>query len=134
MQRCRSARPRRRRLSAGGLGYDAHPDKRSCRDRSTELFEHYSRPVFCTIRGPRSRARDCTIDRIKKIGRRRWTKEAGYHRQARVENAFFRYKSIIGSSLRSRSPGGRVAETVIACNLLNQMTDLGRPDSDAIGR
>ena len=44
---------------------------------------------------------------MKKLGRRRWKKEAGYHRQAQVENAFFRYKSIIGSGLRARSPGGR---------------------------
>ena len=41
-------------------------------------------------RRPRSRARDRTIRRITKMGRRRWKKEAGYHRQARVENAFFR--------------------------------------------
>ena len=85
-------------------------------------------------RGPRSRARDRTIDRIKRIGRRRWKKEVGYHRQARVENAFFRYKSIIGGSLRARSPGGRVAEAVIACNLLNQMSERGRPESYSVGR
>ena len=35
-------------------------------------------------------ARDRTIMRIKEIGRRRWKKESGYHRQARVENTFFR--------------------------------------------
>jgi hypothetical protein len=33
---------------------------------------------------------------VKHIGRRQWQKESGYHRQARVENAFFRHKSIIG--------------------------------------
>ncbi len=68
------------------------------------------------------------------MGRRRWKKTSGYHRQARVENAFFRYKSIIGDGLRARSPGGQVAEALVACNVLNQMTDLGRPDSYAIGR
>ena len=71
---------------------------------------------------------------MKKIGRRRWKKEAGYHRQARVENAFFRYKAIIGGGLRARSPGGRVIEAVIACNILNQITGLGRPASYATGR
>ena len=54
-------------------------------------------------RRPRSSARDRTIRKMKKIGRRRWKKEAGYHRQARVENAFFRYKAIIGGGLRARS-------------------------------
>ena len=65
-------------------------------------------------RGPRSSARDRTINKMKQIGRRRWQKEAGYHRQARVENAFFRYKAIIGGGLRARSPGGRVTEAVVA--------------------
>ena len=57
-------------------------------------------------RGPRSRARDRTIRRITKMGRRRWKKEAGYHRQVRVENAFFRYKSILGDRLRARAAAG----------------------------
>jgi hypothetical protein len=58
-----------------------------------------------------------------------WLSSAG-----RVENAFFRYKSIIGGSLRARSPGGRETEVVIACNVLNQMTEGGRPESYSIGR
>ena len=33
--------------------------------------------------------------------------------------AFFRYKSILGDRLRARSRGGRVAESVVACNVLN---------------
>jgi len=85
-------------------------------------------------RRPRSRARDRTIKKMQTLGRRRWKKETGYHQQARVENAFFRYKSIIGGGLRARSPGGRATEVVIACNVLNQMTELGRPESYSVGR
>ncbi len=85
-------------------------------------------------RRPRSSARDRTIRKMKQIGRRRWKAEAGYYRQTRVENAVFRYKSIIGDRLRARAPGGQQAEVLIACHILNQMTDLGRPDSYAIGR
>ena len=62
-----------------------------------------------------------------------WKKESGYHRQARVENAFFRYKSIIGDRLRARHPKAQKAEALIACNILNGMTALGRPASCAIG-
>ena len=53
---------------------------------------------------------------------------------ARVENAFFRYTSIIGDGLRACSPAGRGTEVVLACNILNQMTGLGRPMSYRIGR
>ena len=83
-------------------------------------------------RRPRSRLRDCTIRRVMQIGRRRWKKEFGYHRQARAEHAFFRYTSIIGDRLRARHSTAQDAEALIACNILNRMTDLGRPASFAI--
>ena len=81
----------------------------------------------------RSRARDCTISRIKEVGRRQWKKGSGYHRQARVENTFFRYKTIVGPRLRARNPESQQAEAIIACNILNRMIALGRPESFAIG-
>ncbi len=81
----------------------------------------------------RSSARNRTIMSVKEIGRRWWKKESGYHRQARVENVFFRYKSIIGDRLRARHPRSQESEALIACNILNGMTALGRPASCAIG-
>jgi len=50
-----------------------------------------------------------------------------YHQQARVENAFFRYKSIIGDRLRARHPKAQPTEAVIGCNILNRMAELARP-------
>ena len=82
---------------------------------------------------PRSSARERSITRVQEIGRWRWKKESGYHRQARVENPFFRYKSIIGDRLRARHSDAQDAEAMIACNILNRPTKLGRPASFAIG-
>jgi hypothetical protein len=86
-------------------------------------------------RKPRARAspRDQTIERVQEIGRRAWKREAGYHQQARAENAFFRYKTIVGDRLRARSEPGRKVEARIACDILNRMTELGGPQSVAIG-
>ena len=67
----------------------------------------------------RSGARDRTIKHVKMLGRRRWKTEVGYHRQARVENAFFRYKIDYRGSASRRSRGGRGAEAMVACNVLN---------------
>ena len=92
-----------------------------------------ARTAKVSRRGSRSVARDRTITKVKKLGRRRWKKASGYHRQARVENTFFRYKSIIGSSLRARSPAGQGSEAVLGCQILNRMTSLGRPASYIIG-
>ena len=77
--------------------------------------------------------RDRTIMRVKEVGRRQWKKESGYHQQARVENTFFRYKTIVGPRLRARHPESQQAEAIIACNVLNRMAGLGMPESLAIG-
>jgi len=80
----------------------------------------------------RASPRNRTIERVQELGRRGWKKEAGYHQQARAENAFFRYKTIVGDRLRARSEPGRRVEARIACDALNCMTELGRPESVAI--
>ena len=92
-------------------------------------------PRTATVSGrrPRSPARDRAIRQVQQVGRRQWKKESGYHRQGTVENAFFRYKSIIGDRLRARHSKAQEAETLIACNILNKMTALGRSASYAIG-
>ena len=93
-----------------------------------------SKTARVSRRRPRSRARDRTITDVRTLGRSRWKKASGYHQQARVENAFFRYKSIVGDCLRARSSSGQRREAVLACNVLNRMTELGRPVSYRIGR
>ena len=77
-----------------------------------------------TVSGRRLRSptRDRTIRQVQQVGRRQWEKDSGYHQQGRVENAVFRYKSIIGESLRARSRVGQETEALLACNILNQMT------------
>ena len=92
----------------------------------------FSQPYLFVDEMVVSRAGDPPMTTL--IGRRRWKKEVGYHRQARVENAFFRYKSILGDRLRSRTRAAQAVESVRACNVLNRMTELGRPESCAIDR
>ena len=92
-----------------------------------------TRTATVSGRRPRSSAHDRTIRQVQQVGRRQWKKDSFYHQQARVENAFFRYKSIIGGSLRARRRAGQETEAILACNILNQMTQLGRPASYAIG-
>jgi hypothetical protein len=40
---------------------------------------------------------------------------------------------MIGDRLRARHSKSQEAEAMIACNILNRMTELGRPASNAIG-
>ena len=70
---------------------------------------------------------------MRELGRRRWSFESGYHRQARVENVFFRYKLIIGPRLRARGRRAQEVEAARACNVVNRMAAFARPDSQPIG-
>ena len=122
------------RTVTADAAYDTLAFYETANTRGTTVVVPPAKTAKLSRRNPRSSARDGTIRRISKIGRHRWKKEVGYHRQARVENAFFRYKSILGDRLRSRTRAAQAVESVLACNVLNRMTELGRPESFAIDR
>lgn len=79
---------------------------------------------------PGARARNSTVEWIDRVGRRAWRRGAGYHQQARVENTFYRYKSILGGRLRGRHVEIQVTEARIAVKILNRMLELGAPRSE----
>ena len=109
-------------LTHGDAAYDTVAIYDTAGTRGATVVVPPARPANVSRRGPRSRARDRTINRVRTLGRRPWKKVSGYHRQARVENTFFRYKVIISDGLRARSPGGQGSEAVLACKILNRMT------------
>ena len=122
------------RTVTADAAYDTLAFYEKANTRGTTVVVPPAKTAKLSRRNPRSSARDGTIRRISKIGRRRWKKEVGYHRQARVENAFFRYKSMLGDRLRNRTRAAQAVESVLACHVLNRMTELGRPESFAIDR
>ena len=77
------------------------------------------------------RQREAALERIRTVGRREWQKESGYHRQARVENGFFQYKSVLGGQLMARNSKAQGRGAAIGCHILNRMAALGKPNSDA---
>jgi IS5 family transposase len=75
------------------------------------------------------RERDRNIRSIRELGRRGWHTSSGYSRRSLVENTMYRYKTIIGRSMRSRTFDGQCVEVQLASKILNTMTQLGMPDS-----
>ena len=73
--------------------------------------------------------RNRNIRSIGRLGRRAWHKRSGYSERAMVENAIYRYKTMIGRGLRSRTLAAQRVEVQLACGVLNTMTRLGMPDS-----
>jgi hypothetical protein len=77
--------------------------------------------------------RNRNIRSIRRLGRREWHKRSGYSKRSMVENAIYRYKTIIGRGMRSHTLAGQLVEVQLACRVLNTMTRLGMPDSYRVG-
>ena len=66
---------------------------------------------------------------MRELGRREWHRRSGYSKRSMVENTMYRYKTIIGRSMRSRTMDRQRVEVQLASQILNTMTRLGLPDS-----
>jgi hypothetical protein len=76
--------------------------------------------------------RDRHVQMIQEKGRRGWEKAVGYGKRSLVETAMFRYKGLIGPTLRARKFEAQTSEARMACAVINRMTQLGRPISRRI--
>ena len=66
---------------------------------------------------------------VRKLGLEGWKRQSGYHTRSLVEAAFFRLKRIFSDNLRGQRDDTQATEALIRCSALNQMTQLGMPDS-----
>jgi len=73
--------------------------------------------------------RDENLRQIRRVGRKNWKRESGYHRRSLAETMVFRFKTIFGDRLQARELTRQVTEARIKCLALNRMTHLGMPDS-----
>jgi hypothetical protein len=74
-------------------------------------------------------ARHANIRRLRKIGRKRWKRESGYHRRSLVETARYRFKRLFGPGLSARQLASQTTEVRLRARVLNQMTALGMPEA-----
>jgi len=77
--------------------------------------------------------RGAIVKRITEIGSRAWKIEAGYHRRSLAETAMNRYKTVISTTLNSRTLPNQKTEAAIGVYCLNRFTALGMPVSVKIG-
>lgn len=80
------------------------------------------------VKGPRL-DRDEHIRRIRRVGRRRWKVEVGYHRRSLAETFCSRWKRLFGDRLTARTFDGQATEVFIRGAVLNRLLWLGRPQS-----
>ena len=82
---------------------------------------------------PSTRERNRNIRSRARHSKRDWQRRSGYNQRSLAETAMYRYKRIIGSSMRARRLATQRVEARIGCKILNRMTALGMPDSQMIG-
>ena len=112
----------------GDRGYDDKTVYRAIGDR-----KHVVHPIKTAVLSGEQRwtMRDYHVHRIKKDGAFHWRRESGYYQQSKVENTFYRYKTILGRKFRARTAAespmqNRLTETIIGCNILNKFIENGR--------
>lgn len=119
---------------SGDGGYD----KRKCYDA---ISQRKARAAIPPQKGARiwqhgnSRSerhiRDENLRRIRRVGRREWKRESGYHRRSLAETTMFRAKIIFGERVSARQFEGQAAQMLVRCAAMNRMTHLGMADSYA---
>jgi transposase len=83
--------------------------------------------VTAVASGTTETQRDLHIATIAKHGLIGWQRRSGYNRRSLIETAMFRYKTIVGRRLHTRTLPNQRTEARIGCNILNRMTGLGTP-------
>ena len=73
--------------------------------------------------------RDENLRRIRQVGRSKWKEESNYHRRSLSETGMYRLKTIFTGEVCARKLETQTTELMIECKALNQMTQLGMPDS-----
>lgn len=71
--------------------------------------------------------RDEAIREIRKVGRKQWKQDVGYHCRSLAETAVYRMKCCFGANLKNRVFENQRAEARIRCKILNRFTHLGLP-------
>ncbi len=119
--------------------YDGEPVYRAVAERQPD-------PPVAVVVPPRATAvpgpavdtapsqRDRHLQLIRDRGRMGWQRAVGYGRRSLGETAVFRYKAIIGRSLRARPLPAQKTEARVACSVLNRMARLGMPVSRRTAR
>src|SRR3954453_8136727 len=117
--------------------YDGEPVYRAITERQPQLPPAVIIPpritaVLSSVADTVPSWRDRHIQMIQQKGRRGWEKAVGYGKRALVETAMFRYKTLIGSTLRARKFEAQRVEARVACSVINRMTQLGMPISQRV--
>jgi hypothetical protein len=115
--------------------YDQEPVYAAVRGHSPEarvIVPPRKDAVLSSMASTAPTQRDQQLLAIESEGRCGWKRRSGYYDQSYAENAFARFKRTFGDHLRAKRDESQEREASLACQLLNRMRELGRPQSYAV--
>jgi hypothetical protein len=117
--------------------YDGEPVYRAIAARQPDsppavIIPPRATAVLRPTTGTAPSLRDRHIQIIQEKGRRGWERAVGYGQRSLVETAMFRYKTLIGPTLRARTLPAQRIEARVACSVIHRMTQLGMPLSQRV--
>lgn len=78
---------------------------------------------------PRNRALQIIDEGGMEANRKGWKRKSGYHRRSKSENAFFRWKTILGEKMYAREFENQKTEAAIKVAVLNKFIQVAAPVS-----
>ncbi len=109
-------------------GYDSHKIYKELEKKKINpVIPPPSQAVVDNATNPSTR--DKAVKYIQEKGYWAWYYKNDVGRRNRVENTFYRLKTIFGRKLHSRTIPNQDVESQFLCTMLNKMTELGMPKS-----
>ena len=117
--------------------YDAEPVYQAIAERQPQpppavIIPPRTTAVLSVTADTAPSPRDRHIQTIQEKGRRGWQRAVGYGQRSLVETGMFRYKTLIGPTLRARKFAAQQVEARVACSVMNRLTQLGMPLSQRV--
>ena len=78
---------------------------------------------------PRNRALAIIDEGGQEANRKGWKVQSGYHRRSKSENAFFRWKTILGEKMYAREFENQKTEAAVKAAVLNKFIQIAAPRS-----
>ena len=76
---------------------------------------------------PRNKALEIIDEGGQEANRAGWKIQSGYHRRSKSENAFFRWKTILGEKMYAREFKNQKTEAAIKAAVLNKFIQIAAP-------
>jgi hypothetical protein len=78
---------------------------------------------------PRNLALEIIDQGGEEANRKGWKAQSGHHRRSKSENAFFRWKTILGEKMYAREFGNQKTEAAVKAAVLNKFIQIAAPKS-----